>query len=225
PPQVDMATLRKVPLWRALEFFRIEALLRSEEVQRMYRKNATGRSLHKRFGIFWDGLRGYHHYLLRSATLEDAGIVDMDKWQNPNKAQLLIYPIRHDPPRFIHLQLDCAVPPATVVKTLMPLLTERHRPLKVALEKSWTVLRHPKENPPITHVAAWLTYLNCYDLRQCDGLTFGQIGKQVFGAPAGRGSQAAKGKRTHYDQAERGYKAVKRLIKEAVANHWPPDLS
>lgn len=223
--QVDKAILKKVDPWSALEFLRVEALLRSEEVQRLYRKNATGRLLYKRYRIIWDMLNGFHHHLLSPATMEDKGIADMDKWKELSTgARRLLNPIRDDPARFIHLQLDCAVPPATLVKTLMPLLTERHRHITVGFTAYGLARRHPKKRPPILDVAAWLNYLKCYDLRQCAGLTFGQIAEQVFGATVGRGEASRRKRRTRYDQAERGYKAIKRLIKAAVENRWPPVL-
>jgi hypothetical protein len=227
-PEVDEKTLSNISLWDALEFFRIEALLRSEVVQSLYKKNATGGTLNDRYGITWDVLDGDHHALLRSSTREKAGIVDLSKWERipTGSALQVISPIRDDPSRFLRLQLDCAVPPTTMIKALWPLLVERHRRVKVDLENDGPVLglRNPRKRPPIRDVAAWLTYLKCYDLRQCSGLTFGKIAQQVFGPTVGRGAPAAKTKRTRYDQAERGYKAVKLLIRRAAANQWPPDL-
>jgi hypothetical protein len=227
-PQLDWATNKKISQWAALEFFRIEALLRSEEVQRLYRKNAKGGTLSEKYGILWDSLDGFHHHLLKASTLQDAGITDLDHWQNvPGGSALhILNPVRTDPSRFLHLQLDCAIPPTTLLKALTPFLVERHRHLKVEFEiggpAPW--LHHPTRRPPILDVSAWLTYFKCYDLRQCYGLSFGKIAEQVFGPVVGKSQSASRRRRSLYDRAERGYKATRRLIRNAVANRWPPQI-
>lgn len=223
-PKVDKNALGSVSLWDALEFFRIEALLRSENVQSLYEENATGEILYEKYGFTWGALAGEHHRYLRPSTMEQAGIVDLRKWETLTPASALVCPVRSDPSRFLHLQLDCAVPPTTVIKALQSLLREHHRNLEVALEDDGPVfgLRSPAKRPPIHDVAAWLTYLRCYDLRQCYGLSFGKIAQQVFGKVVKRGAAATRARRSRYDQAERGYKAIKRLIRSAVSGSWPP---
>ncbi|MDR4470396.1 MAG: hypothetical protein MRJ68_19220 [Nitrospira sp.] len=229
-PKIDQNSIKQLDLWAALEFFRIEALIRSKEVQRLYLEGASGETLYRRHGILWDMLEGWHHHLLRSHTLEGAGIVDLDCWNKipARSAMHVLNPCRDDDPsRFLHLQIDCAVPPTTVVKALMPVLTEKHRRISVSDKDSphvpWP--RHPKKRPPIHDVVAWISYFRCYDLRQCQGISFGKIAAIVFGPVNGKGTIAQRKKQGRYDQAERGYKSVKRLIKAAVEKKWPPDLS
>ena len=46
-------------------------------------------------------------------------------------------------------------------------------------------------------------------------MSFGAIGKSVYGAPEGRSGLSIKKRQSVYDQAERAYKKVKKLIEHA----------
>ena len=53
-------------------------------------------------------------------------------------------------------------------------------------------------------------------------MSFGAIGKSVYGAPEGRSGLSIKKRQSVYDQAERAYKKVKKLIRHAEKRNWPP---
>jgi hypothetical protein len=63
-------------------------------------------------------------------------------------------------------------------------------------------------------INTWLHYLKCYDLRTTQGLSYGDVAKQVYGS---RTSQT-------YERAEQGFKRVTRLIRAAENRDWPPSI-
>ena len=60
-------------------------------------------------------------------------------------------------------------------------------------------------------IHTWIDYFRCYDLRQCEGKTFGQIAAKVYGDSTKK-----------YENAETAYKRVSKLIHYAESNNWPP---
>jgi hypothetical protein len=208
-----------------LEFFRVEALLRSEEVQNLYREGVNGKTLFDRYKIYWDALEGKHHEYLSPVRLEDAGLVDMDSWgQRPSGSALeLATPIKHDTSRYLHLQIDCAHPPSRIITALKYLLKIKHSQVKVdpILVQASPWIPRPNQKPPILHVDAWLRYFEAYDMRKL-GLSYGAIGKRIFNPPKGPSSKAAQRRQSAYDQAERACDKAERLIAAAVKSPWPP---
>ena len=118
----------------------------------------------------------------------------------------------------LYLQINCAYPPEANLKVLRCLLQERHKAVKGYMGKptidpltgEHTFPFHPRKNPPIRNVQAWLKYFQCYDLRTCQGLAYGQIARQIYGAQHAR------------DTAEKAVDRVERLIRAAEQNAWPP---
>jgi hypothetical protein len=64
----DIPTIEKLDAWKVLEFFRIEALLRSRTVQALYKEDEgsdeSERKLFKQYGFTWSVLEGSHYHLL-----------------------------------------------------------------------------------------------------------------------------------------------------------------
>jgi hypothetical protein len=73
-----------------------------------------------------------------------------------------------------------------------------------------TIPFHPRTLPPITEVRAWVKYLQCYDLRHLQGLSYGQIATEVYGDHKQR------------ETAEKAVIRVGELINAAQVNAWPP---
>ena len=59
-------------------------------------------------------------------------------------------------------------------------------------------------------VSTWIDYFRCYDLRRCEGKSFGEIALQVYGNSNKR------------DFAKKGYDRVSILIPYAETHNWPP---
>ena len=75
--------------------------------------------------------------------------------------------------------------------------------------------RYPQRRSPIQELNAWLLYLQCYDLRHLQGLTYGEVAHKVY----------SKGGDKAYEQAERAYGRVKQLIHAAESQQWPPEIT
>ncbi len=265
-------------LWNALEFFRIEALLRSKKVWTLFRKAPRRRrkakpevkSVHQWIVLFgqnkfklrgnsssivpeqiwdktlrnrfalgdgWAILVGSHHRHLKlnrtlipvqnekatehsSIHLSD-GILDLSALARRHNSSFNREGLKEDQKRFLYLRIDCAVAPENTVKVLRRLLQDRHKDVTLPMEKpsvdpnTWeqTIPFHPRKNPPIDKVHIWLKYLQCYDLRHRDGLTYGAIGTQVYGNDESGDSEL------HARQAVYRFTL---LIAAAEKNAWPP---
>jgi len=118
-------------------------------------------------------------------------------------ADCLAY-LRCDNPRFICLRIDTRHPVETIIKSLRPLLQERHKLLPDNLVGFYDRL----QKTPFRKSKAWLEYLQCYDLFQ-SGKTTEATGKQVY-----------NGNDNESDRANLAIRRVKFLIKyaEAVAS-------
>lgn len=146
-PSLSKADFERIDPQSAREFLRIEALLRSQEVHRLYRKKQVGITW-ERYGIFVrSALEGQHHLFLRPGTsvaprvdtpngegILGHGVVDVaaslrGKNESDLKGPLDFWTGRllKDSPRFLYVRLDTAYPPITIWNALRPLLTTRHK--------------------------------------------------------------------------------------------------
>ncbi len=217
-----------------LEFLRVEALLRSAEVHRIFnraKKSSTER-LFKKYGITWGVLQGQHHrYLDPNCHIvlsypEDANDPGADLWARAGIGDLkargerhLIF--EHDLP-YSYFCINHAKNPQTILDGLKPILEARHATCKMqhfypvySLKNTyWTssvsIPHSSSLKPAISNFSTWVRYLHCYDLRTCEGLAFGPIAQTVYGLKTAR------------PRAEIGFKRAKRLIILAEKNRWPP---
>ena len=225
-PQLDRDMSRQLDPWAVCEFFRIEALLRSPTVHRMYRKGGTGLELYQRYEISWSNLKGEHHVLLQPRRLVEAGILDMDELgKYPKHSAIhLLGQLRYEPPRFLHLQIDCAYPPKTVIEALQPILKERNRAINIDLQRErwrpWP--HHPRKRSPIQDLHAWTQRLACYDLFHHTALSPGKIGIKVYGDLEGKTHTQRKRRDTVRDETKRAIRKVELLIRAAEQGPWPP---
>lgn len=98
--------------------------------------------------------------------------------------------------------IDPNLPPALVMKALLPVFNERHHERQASRPK-----------PPYKfNITTWLDYLACYDLRVAHGLTYGNIAERVY---------QKKGSRSR-DQAEKAVTRVTAFIELAEQHRWPP---
>lgn len=158
-----------------------------------------------------------------------AGILDMTEntKQYPSSVDLWRYFLLGDDPRFLYLQIDTAYKPETILKALRPILVERHKKRSVKLSKipnkfaiigdyfhcsNFRTPWHPVKKPRIKNLKTWLDYIICYDLRERDGLTFGQIATRVYPPDKKKGRA----------RAETAVKRVRAVTAAAERNEWPP---
>jgi len=266
----DPTTEGDLEQWEVLEFFRIEALLRSAEVMTLYQKKPPNPcpdstllsdSLWMNFAVpfGWNVLEGFHHLSLIPGGMDKAGvnvykeqpnrlsgILDLKAWflhppedlppdwftSQPKDRQIDLSPtedlkktILASGERYLYLRIDTAYPPHTILKAMENLIKPRHKiqgvenPAKLPDLKILSpdeVIRiiptHPTKKSPIRSIPVWLDYFKCYDLRRCEGLSFGEIAKRIY--PPG-GAKAR-------DRAEKAITRVERLIHCAVHRDWPP---
>ncbi len=243
----DDTTLQQLDAKNVLEFFRVEALLRSKPVMQLYqregRSSKSDRTLQTRpYSLYygWRVLNGKHHHLLvpePSLSLHRAGIVELWKtlsdwdamkecWKefNPEFDYEDVFEdprqdIESDDPRYLYIGIDAAHPPERIIGALRPILKQRHKAAKAQAGRPPSRIdfisidpRKPRERPIIRNFKAWFDYLKCYDLRHCEGLSYGEIAKRVYppGGPKAR------------DRAEKAFIRVQRLIAAAESGNLPP---
>jgi len=273
-PQVNSETLKKIDQWNALEFFRVEALLRSKSVWTLYQQasrrrgkvdcpaerqerwkllssqvyrqknmSASTRRLllsdetlrtHVFIDDGWLVLWGAHHRYLRpdpyipppqpSRFDISEGILDLSALAQDGKLDLktLSHNLQKEQKLYLYLQINCSVAPETNLKVIRSLLQENHKALTIHAGKPdidpstgmHTFPFHLRKKPPINDALAWVKYFQCYDLRECDALSFGMIAQRIFGQS---GNQA-------YRRVEQAHRRVSKLISDAEQNNWPPKI-
>jgi len=134
------------------------------------------------------------------------------------------------PTRALWLAIDPACAPEATIKVLRRFLHEEHKAYKGRKGKlesefldipwphwQYAPYRDPKKKPLIQGyegIKTWLNYFKCYDLRRCEGISFGQIAEQVYGSRT----------RQTYERAEKAVKRVRQLIHAAEHKKWPPSI-
>jgi len=142
--------------WEALEFFRIEALLRSKKVMEVYRRtykkdtktNRTPDNLFMDFAVKdgWNVLNGSHHKLISIEPIgihhlfytPDCGIRDL-RWVIAGRPKTIFEPNdylvhwlkgsndKFLAERYLTLRIDTAHPPDRILKALKIELERRHK--------------------------------------------------------------------------------------------------
>lgn len=162
-PYPSTKNLANLDLWCALEFLRVEALLRSNEVCRLYEETFSqwndedqlSDSLFLKHGVFWGWhvLEAAHHSYLHPAAMaeldrwagrlhEQAGISDLqDFFRNRMKmgfslkedAVNICERLVQDGPRYLWVRIDAAQAPHTVLGALEERLKKLHETLEIPL--------------------------------------------------------------------------------------------
>lgn len=242
-----------------LEFIRVEALLRSSEVHKLFEKfyeeefeewkkklKKGGEfyflhdSLFRTYGVVggWLVIGGSHHTLLFPNVQTDKadqgyrGILDLFSLLNNHPPHMkalgqdlgpwLLNRIKSKDDRWLWLRIDTSYPPHVILKAIEKELTPRHKKIGpkpqdrivvIESESAYSIVK-PTYESPIRDFRAWIQYFKCYDLRNCEGLTYGQIATRIFG----------KRDPTLYALAKKSCKRAERLIAAAEANDWPPSI-
>jgi hypothetical protein len=251
--------LAKADPSRVLEFFRIEAVLRSPRTHAFFSKSTGQQSLLRNYLFDWSVLKGSHHELLWRdedsngpyypmmpiALAGSDGVQDLkDSYRNIKNmddssgfygnemlTELQGQVSNKKDDEWLYLKIDTTCSWKGIEARIHLLYKDQRK--KTGMITTPTILMKrcdsmyqipyvPRHSPAIRSPKAWLTYLKCYDLRHCTNLSFGEIAKTLFPYPTGRSQQARSKRQTAYDEAERGYKKVARLIKAAEAGQWPP---
>ena len=216
------ATMKKLDAWHVQEFFRIELLLRSRIVMEMYQPEDTALdspgslTLMLRYGFGWYVLQGAPYHCLKPHTGPLGAIPGLSCF-SPDQLTLLLqvlqnlsttlsdterqFMIEQFRTRFFCAFIDPNLPPALVMKALLPVFNQRHQ-----AESS---LPHQLYK---FDIQTWLNYLACYDLRVAQGLTYGEIAECVY---------QKKGPHPR-DQAEKAVARVTKFIEAAEHHAWPP---
>jgi len=162
PPDV----LKKADPWYVLEFLRIEALLRSDDVCQLYKdtfaqwndENQFSDTMFIEHGVFWGWhiLDAAHHAYLVPAAMEeldrlsgrlhdDAGISDLQaffrnriKMGFPFKEDAVMVCERmvNDDPRYIWIRIDAAQAPHSVLAALEEKLKRLHKTVEIPVRQA-----------------------------------------------------------------------------------------
>jgi len=220
-----------------LEFFRIEALLRSKKVIEKYKtltakKDMKESEVARVCGLPGNGVwQGVHHaYLLENDPImlanvgeqpnDQYGIHDLqdDLFLVGNFPNVLSGSIMWELERqmrqkdspFLWVRLDSRHGPNTIWKRLKKLLEKKQKPQSTESDS------YPKAlslQSPIQDIKAWIDYFRCYDLRHCDGKSYKEIAFEVYkNAPIQRKT----------DHVQKAVDRVTTLIQYAESNNWPP---
>ena len=217
------STIKTLDPWHVQEFFRIELLLRSRTVMSMYHPEETALqspgnlTLMLRYGFGWYVLQGAPYHSLKPHTGPIGAIPGLCTF-SPEELILLLQMLhnlsttlsdteRHVMNEQFRKWFFCAfinphLPPALVMKALLPVLKQRHHEKQSSLPK----------RPYKFNIPTWLDYLACYDLRVAEGLTYGEIANRVY---------HKKGPHPR-DQAEKAVTRVSKFLEAAEHHVWPP---
>jgi hypothetical protein len=240
PPEIA----NKLDRLQVLEFFRIEALLRSSKVHAWYGKCYIERDddsdsedflfTHHQVMGGWKVLDGAHHYLLKEPRAKPAvwelgaGIIDIAAYyySRSRNYELLIKHLTEEPrfDRYLWLRLDTAYPPSAILRQLETHVRRLHETARHKDEDtgrldipSFFKFRPRDKSGMYGHkgISTWLQYLKCYDLRITMGLTYGQVAAHVYGRSG----------RSVYARAKKAVDRIRKVIHAAEKQYWPPSIS
>ena len=159
-PAVDLlsaAQKEKLDPWDCLEFFRIEALLRSAKLAKVFRatyqigKDKVGARLREEFSIYkgWRILQGGHHSLLgirsqefaefdKEMPIRQSGVFNLEQlFTHPFFEESLKSPGRYlkkeitkYDPRYLYLEIDLMNYPKDILATLKEIITHRQQQIR-----------------------------------------------------------------------------------------------
>jgi len=216
-----------------LEFFGIEARLRSKKAMDDYQADLRSCGTKDKEAIWeeewfyhkWNELLRSHHYLLlRSATenetvrdghpyspygihnlqityLQDGGLAEEIMWAFEKS-------LSNENSPYLWLRIDSRYPHTTICKTLKEILKDKKQEYLDHTGKQETKPKKTLTLDPFT----WIDYFQCYDLRHCEGKTFGKIAGIVYGDSTSKS----------YERAESACKRVSKLIRRIESQKWPP---
>lgn len=223
---------KKLIPWMVQEFIRIEALLRSPKVMKLYTQtfgntkkgDQTTDTLYRHYRVIqgWKVLKGHHHQLLcekgppskgeKDQPYSNMGITDLKTKLRLSEEEGDVFwwelqeEILSGDHTNVVLEIDISHPIPDIIRALRKMIAEQKTQVK-KIPDVWghfiNIINLDKNT--------WIDYFHCYDLRQCEGKTFGQIAGKVYG-------DATK----KYENAETAYKRVNKLIHYAQTHAWPP---
>ena len=206
---------RNVELWTFL-YGKNRLSLRGERDAPM-RRLLWDESLRDRFNVEdgWAVLLGSHHRYLhpqKPSFRIGEGMVDLSLLHRTPDLSFKLKYLEEEQSRYLYLMIDSAEVSSSDLTALKHLLRER--------QKAESPETRFQKAPPIKDARAWLNYLRCYDIRHCEGVSYGEVGKRVYEAPEGRSEKAGKKRRSIYRQVKRDCKHVKELIRYAEKGPW-----
>ena len=178
----------------------------------------------------WDALNGSHHIFLVQNTSpwhdQRRGFTDVVELveRERTKTDDVLKECQRQRDRYLLLKVDLAHPPQALLKKLGAIFKARH---KTALDSiiqevvcvsnvlPYYTPTNPRQKPFVNGydgVVTWLNYLKCYDMRKCEGLTYGSIAEKIYGSKSKR------------DIAEKAVRRVEQIIAAAESQKWPPEL-
>ena len=220
-----------------LEFLRIEALLRSKDLIKLYRatfgakptKNGDAIVIEQGIIFGWGIRKGEHHVLLLKSYLEletqrtgqsqlKSGIHDLQIELLQESAAMhervmegIQERMSDSSSPFLWLEIDVRYTPTSICKKLKEMLKAKLDTYNAHLKRGASPTHSsPKTTSLDPHT--WIDYFQCYDIRHCEGKSksFGEIAIKVYGDSEKR------------EVAEHAYKRVCKLIEYAESNIWPP---
>jgi len=224
--------------WLVQEFIRIEALLRSSKVMKLYTQtfastkkgDLTTDTLYRDYSVIqgWEVLEGQHHpfrnektapsHVEKNQPYSHVGITDLKAKIRLSKTKPEEYDLfwcelqdevlSGDYTNLV-LEIDVSYPIPNIIRALRKLIAEQKAQAKKTPDV-WGHFIHFIHFIKL-NFQTWIDYFRCYDLRRCEGKTFGQIAGKVYG-------DATK----KYENAETAYKRVSKLIHYTETNTWPP---
>ncbi len=210
--------VRNVELWTFLYMGNMENRLKLRgKADAEIRGLLWNSSLRKRFTVEdgWAVLLGSHHRYLRprlSPFHISHAIVDLARLHRTPGLYFDLKYLEEHSSRYLYLMINYAAISRADLAALDHELRER--------QKAESPDTGRRKAPPIKDVRAWLNYFRCYDLRRCEGASFGEIGQRVYDAPEGRSGQAVKKRQTATREAKRAFKKVNDLIPCAEKGPW-----
>lgn len=237
----SLATLRKLDPWYLCEFFRIEALLRSEKVWELYQQRGQPDflpdNLTNEYAVEdgWGILEGQHHkYLAPNGGQRPLGAWDLSPGiENLKEVVSTFYNV--DPAflgtaisemagdqRFLFLRLDCAFPPEVLIASLRKILKQQYKltnvsiPSPVILENGMTgeyAGTEPSWHPgKRPPLRDWTAWAQYL---QCYDL------RKYKGLYFGQIAVRVYGDNRKRENAERAYERTSDLIRSAQDHSWP----
>ncbi len=246
PSNIELKDLVSRRGWERIEgFMRVEALLRSEEAQQLYKDcgcdaEKFGGMLNARFGVptsvsLGDPLAGDHHIGSLAQEPEhlstrwlDGGVIDLTEWvvmPNPRDREYMAETLKkrlldQGGQRYVMFEVDLERYAESNDRTLKAIQAALDRRVKQGKRQG---KKRSKPSPFFRDLSAWMRRFKVFDLRQLKPQpSFGDIAKQVYGTPAGSSAKDTKRRALDYKKAQDDFEEARDLVNSAVSGPWPP---
>jgi len=239
--------LQNLDPWKVQDFLKIEALLRSKKVAKLYKETFSSKkpgilqtdSLYMNYFVYpgWGVLKGFHHrlimcdkmlkFIMKDQPYYDSGVIDLRTTlckALPERKEMFLQSLKKmmhsDDPKNLFLEIDATYPTRDILNALRKLIAQQKEQIKNTPDDSpWFRPRLIKANLSQGNKPKHVLKLDAKTW--IDYFRCYDLHRNE-GRSYGRIAIQVYDDSKKEDLAKKAYKRVHKLICYAETNNWPP---